>query len=111
VQLVTELKHDSGLIFEGTEMRTKYATSLDSIRALLISAGMDPIPKAELSRRCRRNLPIDEFNALLEVLHEIGAVQRFIDKQQERGKPAEYYRGTSILLARTLGEQVLEKFI
>lgn len=111
IQLVQEVKQDSGLIFEGGEMRTKYASALDALRSMLISAGMDPIPRHQLTRRCKRGLDTDSFNSLLEVLHEIGAVQRFIDTTHERGKPAEYYRGTNILMARGLGEQVLEKFM
>ena len=72
---------------------------------------MDPIAKHALSRRCRRRLDREEFDALLEVLHEIGAVQRFIDPQHERGRPAEYYRGTTGLMAKGLGEEVLGKFV
>lgn len=111
IQLVQEIKHDSGLIFEGGTMRTKYASSLDAIRSSLISAGMDPIPKYTLSRKCKRGLNTQDFDTLLEVLHEIGAVQRFVDQTHERGRPAEYYRGTQLLLARGLGDQVLEKFM
>jgi hypothetical protein len=72
---------------------------------------MDPIAKYHLTRKCRRSLDLGEFNSLLEVLHEIGAVQRFIDPMHERGRPVEYYRGTSILLSKGLGEQVLDKFM
>jgi hypothetical protein len=72
---------------------------------------MDPIPKYTLARRCRRKLDREEFDALLEVLHEVGAVQRFADPMHERGRPAEYYRGTSILLSKGLGETVLGKFV
>jgi hypothetical protein len=111
IQLVQAAKQGSGSIFEGGAVRTKYSTSLDAIRSSLISSGMDPIPKYILARKCKRGLAIDEFNALLEVLHEIGAVQRFVDPLHERGRPAEYYRGTAGLMARGLGDQVLEKFM
>jgi hypothetical protein len=109
--LVASVKTDSGTIFEGAEVRTKFATSLDAIRTALLSSGMDPIPRYQLSRKCRRDLDLAEFNALLEVLHEIGAIQKFLDPLQEKGKPAELYRGTRGLLAKGLGEQVLEKFV
>ena len=111
VQLIAEVKDSGALIFEGGEMRTKYAISLDAVRSSLISAGMDPIPKHQLTRKCRRGLEMNDFNALLEVLHEIGAVQRFMDVHQDRGKPTEYYRGTNLLMGRGLGEQVLDRFM
>ena len=110
IRLIAGVKEGSGTIFEGSEIRTKYASSLDAIRSSLISAGMDPVPRHQLARKCRRGLDIIEFNSLLEVLHEIGAIQRFNDGLQERGRPAEYFRGTNVLLAKGLGEQVLEKF-
>ena len=111
LQLVASVKQDSSTIFEGTETRTKYASALDRVRSTLISTGMDPIPRYQLVRRCRKSMQLDEFNALLEVLHEMGAVQRFTSPAEERGRPTEYFRGTSVLLSRGLGELVMEKFV
>jgi hypothetical protein len=111
IQLVASIKDQSSTIFEGTETRTKFAAALDSVRSVLISTGMDPIARYELTRKARRSLNHDEFNALLEVLHEMGAVQRFVTRTGERGKPGEYFRGTNMLLARGLGEQVMERFV
>jgi hypothetical protein len=52
-----------------------------------------------------------EFDALLGVLHELDAIQRFEYRHNgERGRPAEYIRGTKLLLARGLGEQVMDRF-
>jgi hypothetical protein len=110
IELVAEIKTSGGSIFEGAEVRTKFAAALDSLRSTLISAGMDPIARHALARKCRRGLDINEFNALLDVLHEAGAVQRF-SNTPERGRPTEYFRGTNILLTRGLGEQILEKFV
>jgi hypothetical protein len=109
IKLIADVKQRSSAIFENTEQRTKFATSLDKIRAILVSRGMDPVPRSDLFRKARHTLSHEEFMSLVEVLHEIGAVQRF-SAQAERGRPAEYYRGTNLLLARGLGEQVLDKF-
>jgi hypothetical protein len=111
VQLVSGVKDGSSLIFENTEARTKYAAALDSIRSSLISTGMDPIARSTLHHRTRIWVNTEQLNSILEVLHEIGAVQRFTHKTGERGRPVEYYRGTDILLAKGLGETVLEKFM
>jgi hypothetical protein len=108
--LVASVKEGSSLIFEGAETRTKYASALDTMRALLVSTGMDPIPRSVLTRRTRHWLTQEETDMLLEVLHEIGAVQRFTHKTGMRGRPIEYYRATDIMVSKGLGETVLEKF-
>lgn len=110
IRLISEVKSTSGGIFEGGIIRTKYSAAFDAVRGALLSSGMDPIPRYILARTCRRGLDREQFTSLLEVLHEMGAVQRFIDPMHERGRPAEYYRGTEMLLQRGLGEQVLDKF-
>ena len=110
IALIRGIKDGSALIFEGAESRTKFASALDSIRATLISAGMDPVPRSALHRKVRHWLDWQEIQLLLEVMHECGAVQRFTHRSGERGRPVEYFRGTDLLLARGLGEQVLEKF-
>ena len=110
INLIAEVKDSSGQIFQTDNTRTRFALSLDTIRTVLISRGMDPIPRHELVRKARKGLSSDELNSLLEVLHEIGAVQRFTPAVDGRGRPPEYFRGTDLLLGRSLGDQVLEKF-
>jgi hypothetical protein len=111
IQLVASLKDASSSVFEDSATKIKYTGALDAIRTILVSRGMDPVAKYELTRKCKRKLELNEFNSLLEVLYELGAIQRFIDPMHERGRPVEYYRGTNTLLAKGLGEQVLEKFV
>ena len=104
------MKDGGASIFRNVALRNDYATSLDLIRRHLITAGMDPVVRHVLVRRCRRDLDIVEFNALLDVLHELGAIQRFINPEQDRGRPTELFRGTEALMSKGLGERVLEKF-
>jgi hypothetical protein len=111
IQLVAEVKEQSGSIFEGAETRTKFARAIDSVRAMLISTGMDPVPRHKLFKVCQSKLTHDEFIALVETLHEFGALQRFEVKSDGRGRPTEFYRGTELLLAKGLGQQVLERFV
>src|SRR3954467_3703539 len=46
IKLIADVKQRSSAIFENTEQRTKFATSLDKIRAILVSRGMDPVPRS-----------------------------------------------------------------
>jgi len=112
LRLVMQLKAASGGIFENAEMYTKYAQALDIIRAQLMSSGLDPIQKHTLYRKCKSHVTNDEFLNLLEVLHEIGAIQRFMLRSEDGrgGRPAEYIRGTQLILSRGLGESVLDRF-
>jgi hypothetical protein len=70
---------------------------------------MDPMPRHKLFYKLRQHLDHVEFIALLEVLHEIGAIQRF-QHQPDRGPRIDYIRGTQLLLSQGLGETVMEKF-
>jgi hypothetical protein len=110
ITLVTTIKVDSGKIFESSEQRTKFATALDIIRAQLVSTGMDPVQRSQLYYKVRRHVSRDEFITLLEVMHEVGAIQRF-EFKGDRGRPADYIRGTTVLLSKGLGAAVLERFI
>lgn len=111
VQLITELKENSGRIFETAEAKTKFATALDTVRGVLVSTGMDPVPRHKLYLKVRTQLAHDEFISLIEILHEIGAIQRFEMKSDAGGRPTDYIRGTQLLLSRGLGEQVIDRFI
>ena len=110
IRLIQELKQTSSGIFESTERTTKYALALDRIRSSLVSTGMDPVPRNRLYAHVRPHLAHEEFMSLIEVLHEIGAIQRFEYRSGERGRPTDFIRGTNLLLSRGLGEAVLERF-
>jgi len=109
IRLVKDIKETAGSIFENAEQRTKYAMALDVIRAQLMSRGMDPIPRGALYRKCKNYVSSDEFLSLIEVLHEIGAIQRFMI-QGEVGRPTDFIRGTNLILSRGLGETVMDRF-
>jgi hypothetical protein len=111
IRLIADVKLRSSSIFEGAETRSKFAIGLDAMRTMLISAGMDPIPRSRLFQRTRGTLSLEDFNVLLDVLHECKAIQRFmLSAENGRGRKGEWIRGTQLLLARGLGETVLERF-
>lgn len=109
IRLVAGVRDRSNDIFEGAEVQSKYAIAFDRIRGLLVSTGLDPMPRSRLMLALRSILTREEFITLLEVMHEIGAIQRFAIKAEARGRPTEYVRGTNMILQRNLAEKVLEK--
>jgi hypothetical protein len=108
-RLMEMMKESSSNIFASTEARTKFAHALDAVRAALMSYGMDPVPRHKLYLKARSYVTNEEFLTLLEVMHEIGAIQRFTIAG-ERGRPADWIRGTDVLLSKGLGENVLDRF-
>jgi hypothetical protein len=110
IRLITSIKDTARLIFETTETRSKMAQGFDQLRSMLLSSGMDPLPRHKVFNKLRFTLHVEEFNVLLEVLHEIGCIQRFM-VQGERGRKAEWLRGTQLLMAQGVGDKVLEKFM
>jgi len=110
IRLTNAIKQDSGAIFDDTESRTKFAQALDIVRGSLMSRGMDPIARGRLYMKCRNYVNSTEFQTLLDVMHEVGAIQRFHLQKDHGGRPGEYIRGTQMILSKGLGESVLERF-
>lgn len=110
IELLKEVKDGSGRIFETTNTRSKFAMGLDVLRSQLITSGLDPIPRSRLYLKCRSYLDGIEFAALIEVLQELGAIQRFEYRDGGRGRPTDFIRGTQVLISRGIGEKVLERF-
>jgi hypothetical protein len=109
ITAIDGIKENSANIFENSEVRNKYAGALDAIRMQLLSTGMDPIPRGRLYLKLRHKLDNQEFHALLDVLHDLGAIQRF-DLHNKRGRPVDLIRGTQKLMAPNLGDKVIERF-
>ena len=109
VKLLAGIKDSSSGIFETAKAQSKFAVGLDLLRTQLVNSGMDPIPRHRLYLKCRSTLTHLEFMSLLETLEDLGAIQRF-ELGNTRGRPTDYIRGTQVLLARGIGETVLERF-
>jgi hypothetical protein len=99
-------------VFSRSGERTRYAMSIEMMRTVLINAGMDPVPRGLLYRRLNRYLDHGEFMALLDIMHEHGAIQRFIMKREEgAGRPTDYIRGTDALLRPGLADILIARFV
>lgn len=110
IEALTVVKNTGAKVFDAAEVRNKYAATLDVMRMHLISTGMEPIPRGRLYLRVRNRISNVEFMALLDVLTEIGAVQRFEMHTKHSGRPTDLIRGTQKLLDPGLGDKVVERF-
>ena len=111
ILLIADIKEDGSTIFENTEIRTKFARAFDAVRATLITAGMDPVPRGQLYKRMRGIINNEDFLMMMEILHEMGAVQRFEYRTGDKGRPVDYFRGTDMLLAQGFGDALLDKVV
>jgi hypothetical protein len=109
ITLISDVKTDGGSLFESTEARTKFAQAFDQIRQTLVVAGMDAVPRAKLYKKMRGIINHDEFLMLIDILHEMKAIQRFEYRSGDKGRPVDYFRGTSLLIANGTGDAVLDK--
>src|SRR5215469_889239 len=109
ITLMLVVKQQSGRVFESAESRSKFAIGFDAVRSHLIGSGMDPVSRSRLYMRVRSHMDHAEFLALIEVLHELGAIQRF-EYKEGRGRPRDLIRGTQLLLSGGLGDAVLSRF-
>lgn len=108
IDMLHKVKDTSAVIFESAEVRSKYASALDIMRMHLINQGMEPISRGRLYMKMRSRLTVQEYAALLDLLSELGAVQRF-QLHGEQGRPTTVLRGTQALLDIGLNDKVSQQ--
>lgn len=110
IELVALVKKTSSVVFARAGERSRYGAALELARTILITSGMDPVPRGILYRRMAQYVDHSEFSAMIDALHEMKAVQRFtLGPQSGGGRPTDYVRGTQALLMPGLGERVIAK--
>jgi hypothetical protein len=84
---------------------------IETARGVLLANELDPMPRSKLWLKCRNHLDHAEFTAMLDVLHEIGAIQRFVMKHDGAGRPIDLIRATKLLAGRGLIETLAERLV
>lgn len=108
IKIIAAVKASSSKLFEGTNSRTKYAIGVTKLQEVLIKAGLDAVPRSQLYLKVRNHLDTHEFAALIDVLSEIKAIQRFTQVHEGAGRPAELIRATLGLAAKGVVERVTD---
>lgn len=109
IAIVKDIKESSAALFLGNDTKSKFATATEIVRSVLLQAGMEPIQRSKLYLRVRGHVDTFEFTALLDVMHEMGAIQKFEMRFNNGGKPVELIRGTRLLIGRNTYDTILEK--
>lgn len=106
-KIIADVKHDASKLFEGTTSKTKWLLGLEKLQEALLKAGLDAQPRSHLFLKVRSHLDNNEFSALLDVMHEIGAIQRFTQQHEGAGRPADLIRGTRLLATKGIVERIV----
>lgn len=109
IKLIETVKFNAGKLFAGTNSRTKYIIGVERLHEALLKAGKEPLPRSQLYLKCRSHLDTHEFTALLDVLHEIGAIQRVELAHPGAGRPIDLIRGTTILTKKGTIETAIDR--
>lgn len=111
IRIIDEIKQSSAKLFNHEAERSKIVQGIETARGVLLANELDPIPRSKLWLKCRNHLDHAEFTAMLDVLHEIGAIQRFIMKHDGAGRPIDLIRATKLLAGRGLIDQLTERLV
>ena len=107
-KLVTNAKIEAARLFGNAEEASKWLHAVVTLRDSLVAAGLDGILKSHLYLKVRRQLDSMEYNALLDIMHELNYIQRF-ERKDGPGRPAEIIRGTKLLATKRVIEDITAK--
>lgn len=106
-KLIAAVKSSATSLFEGTNSRTKFLVGVERLTETLVALGLGTIPRSNLYLKVRGQLDSAEFTALLDVMHEVGAIQRFIQPHEGAGRPADLIRGTKLLATKGIVDRII----
>jgi hypothetical protein len=92
IRVITETREDGASIFEGTGTNTRLVLAADAIRDKLLAVGMGGLKQGDLTKSLQGRANADEIRTILNIMHDLGMVQRFEKIQVGRGRPVTIWR-------------------
>lgn len=109
ISLVAHVKNSGYELFgQADGATTRWITGVEALRSALTTG--KPIPRSRAYLRCRTYLDNTEFSALLDTLHESGFIERYEQHHAGPGRPTELLKGTALLRARGVVNQIADLF-
>jgi hypothetical protein len=97
IRIVTELRENGASIFDGTGSNSRLVLGIDKIRDKLLAAGISGLPQTDLTKACASLINAEAMRTALDVMHDLGMVQRFEGIKVGRGRPTTLWRATQLL--------------
>ena len=87
------------LYLKAQEQTPKLCSELTPLRDKLLAAGIGGIKHSELSKHLQRYMDAEHTRTALDVMHELGMVQRFENVTTGRGRPTTIWRAKQGLVS------------
>ena len=97
IKVIMQVREDGASVFEGTGSNGQFILGIDKLRDKLLAAGMSGLPQKELTKAAQPFMSAQPMKVALEIMLELGMVQKFESIQVSRGRPTTIWRGTSAL--------------
>lgn len=112
ISLIEEVRESSRVLFGVTgRNKDKIVRGVERLREELVYAGVDGMFQSALFDTVRSYFKGDEFRLLLEIMHELGLVQRFdIRAPGRRGPTKRLWRATDAIETPNLMELILDEY-
>jgi hypothetical protein len=111
IQFIQWAKVQASLIF-AYSTDDKLVMGIDRLRTTLIGAGLDGMVQSELYKRVTRYMDSAQMQYALEILHEMGMVQQFEERNLSsvRGRPRTRWRATELITSQGVITAVLDQW-
>jgi len=104
---ISRAKKSGREIFRQAVFDLKLTNGLDKIRETLLKRGLNGVKNNELQLASRWFLTAMEYNSIMEVLVDIGAVKQYtVATKNGQGRPFKYYIATTKLLNPKTWEEI-----
>jgi len=106
---ISRAKKSGRGIFKGAVHDLKLTNGLDKVREVLLKRGLNGIKNWELYIQCKYFLTAQEYNGLMELLVDIGAVRQYVvpTNTGRSGRPSRYFVATTKILNPQKWEEIL----
>jgi ribosomal protein L31E len=98
IRIITETREDGAAIFEGTGANSALVLGIDALRDKLLAAGIGGAKQTELTKALQRHMNAEHVKVALNLMHDLGMVQRFENIQVGKGRPSTLWRATTSLV-------------
>lgn len=109
IKIITEAREDGASIFAGTGTHSRIVLGIDALRDKLLAGGLGGCKQSQLTKALQRHVNAEEIKAALDVMHELGYVQRFDNIQVGRGRPVTVWRATTALVDTKAVDRIIER--
>jgi hypothetical protein len=109
IAVIAQVKEDGAKIFAGAGATSKIVLGIDKLRDVLIETGLDGATQSVLTTRVRAYMDAAKLRTTLDILHELGMVQKFETLHAKIGRPKTIWRATNTLIAPGAVSAIMDK--